>query len=187
MSVIAISALTTQRLHLRAVTQADQQELLRLWTDREVRRYLWDGRIIDMATVDGIIAASNALFREHEVGLYVLEMLSQPDQLVGFCGLRRLTTPSPDQVRGGIELLYGMFPEFWGSGIVTEAAREVLRHAFADCQIARVIAATDTPNQRSVRVMQRLGMVFETRCEWRGLDTVFYTMTPADAESPDLV
>jgi RimJ/RimL family protein N-acetyltransferase len=37
-----------------------------------------------------------------------------------------------------------------------------------------VVAATDTPNQASVRVLQRLGMFFRERREYHGLDTVFY-------------
>ena len=43
-----------------------------------------------------------------------------------------------------------------------------------------MIAATDTPNQRAVRVLQRLGMSFEERRVWRGLDTVFYAITNAE-------
>jgi RimJ/RimL family protein N-acetyltransferase len=42
--------------------------------------------------------------------------------------------------------------------------------------MASVIAATDTPNQASVRVLQRLGMFFHERREYHGLDTVFYQL-----------
>ena len=53
----------------------------------------------------------------------------------------------------------------------------MLRHGFDACGMQRVIASTDTPNQRAVRVLQRLGMSFEERKVWRGLDTVFYAIT----------
>ena len=79
-----------------------------------------------------------------------------------------------------MELLYGILPDYWGQGLTTEAAAEVLRFGFEACRMDRVLASTDTPNQRSVRVLQRLGMVFEARREYRGLDTVFYRITPQD-------
>jgi RimJ/RimL family protein N-acetyltransferase len=46
-----------------------------------------------------------------------------------------------------------------------------------------VVAATDTPNQRSVRVMQRLGMFFSERREYHGLDTVFYALAREEFKS----
>jgi len=65
-------------------------------------------------------------------------------------------------------------------GYGQEAARAVLRHGFDNCGFTRVIAATDTPNQRSVNVLQSLGMSFMQRREWRGLDTVFYQLSAAE-------
>ena len=79
-----------------------------------------------------------------------------------------------------MELLFGMQPRFWGRGFGQEAARAVLKHGFEDCGIERVLAATDTPNQRSVQVLQRLGMSFRERREWHGLDTVFYDMSATE-------
>ena len=56
----------------------------------------------------------------------------------------------------------------------------MLRYGFEDCGIERVLAATDTPNQRSVQVLRRLGMNFTERRQWHGLDTVFFDLTAAD-------
>ncbi|MFN2167885.1 MAG: GNAT family N-acetyltransferase; N-acetyltransferase, partial [Anaerolineae bacterium] len=47
----------------------------------------------------------------------------------------------------------GILPEFWGQGFVTEAAKAVLQHGFQVCRMHSVVAATDTPNQASVRVL----------------------------------
>jgi len=52
--------LCTERLRLRSVAPADRDALHRLWTDPGVRRFLWDERVIDLATVDGVIAVSAA-------------------------------------------------------------------------------------------------------------------------------
>lgn len=166
-----MTQLVTERLALNPIDTADVGALHRVWTDPEVRRYLWDGRIITETQVRQIVAESKALFADLGCGLFTVCLRDTPDTVVGFCGLRRFEDSAD------VELRYGILPDFWGEGIVTEAARQVLCHGFDNCGLSRVFAVTDTPNQRSVRVMQRLGMSFEERREYRGLDTVFYTLS----------
>lgn len=166
--------LRTKRLILRPIGAADVAALHGFWTDPAVRKYLWDNEIISRECVEEIVRASQSCFRELGSGLFALELRDAPGELVGFCGLRRME----DGVE--IELLYGILPRHWGEGMVSEAAREVLRHGFQNCGLDRVMGATDTPNQRSVRVMQRLGMVFQERRQYKGLDTVFYSISPTD-------
>ena len=166
--------LSTERLVLRPISPSDVDALHRFWTDPSVRKYLWDDEIIPRETVVEILAASDEAFRRLGSGLYAIELGAQPGELVGFCGLRYM------EGRGDVELLYGILPRYWGEGLVTEAARAVLRHGFESCGLERIMGATDTPNQRSVRVMQRLGMVFQDRREYKGLDTVFYSISPRE-------
>ena len=166
--------LRTKRLTLRPLAEADTPALHQFWTQPDVRRYLWDNEIISIEQVADIIATSTAFFDACDSGFFAIERRDRPDVLMGFCGHRQFEDGET------VELLYGILPAYWGEGLVTEAATEVLRHGFTDCGFDRVIAVTDTPNQRSVNVMQRLGMVFLRRCEWHGLDTVFYEMERAD-------
>lgn len=172
-----MSTITTERLNLRPIAPTDVEALHRFWIDPAVRKYLWDNEIISKETVDEIIRNSEACFADIGSGLFAIELAERPEELVGFCGLRRMCEPAR------IELLYGILPRYWGEGMVSEAARAVLRHGFEQCGLERIVGATDTPNQRSVRVMQRLGMVFEERRQHKGLDTVFYSISPA--ELPD--
>lgn len=169
------AVLNTGRMRLRPISSDDVDALHALWTDRDVRRYLWDDRIIPRETVEQIVAQSLATFESDGFGFFALEMQDQSGELIGFCGHRRA-----EDVQGQVELLYGIHPTYWGEGLVAEAAREVLRFGFESCDFDRVIAATDTPNQQSVRVLQKLGMTFECRREFHGLDTVFYSMTRSE-------
>lgn len=169
--------LRTERLKLRPIGSSDIPALHEFWNDPEVRRYLWDDKHVSRKTVAEIVAASEQCFADFGSGFYIIEMANKPGVLVGFCGHRRFEDGEQ------IELLYGILPDFWGEGIVTEAATEVLRHGFEQCGLGRVVAATDTPNQRSVRVLQRLGMVFQERREHHGLDTVFYSIDPQEFAS----
>ncbi|MEM9744282.1 MAG: GNAT family N-acetyltransferase [Pseudomonadota bacterium] len=157
-------------MSLAPILAADCAELLKLWRDPAVRQYLWDDELIDGDTVRQVQAASDTCFHRLGSGLYALRWRSDPGRLIGFCGFRAFDGQYP------AELLYGIYPDYWGMGIVTEAAKEVLHYGFERCAFERVIAATDTPNQNSVRVMQRLGLQFVERKLWHGLDTVFYAL-----------
>ncbi len=162
--------LLTERLRLRPIGPRDVDDLHRMWLDPDVRRYLWDDRLIGRDVVEQIVERSQRNFAERGFGFYAI-FNRDAVGLVGFCGLQ--VFEDGEQV----ELLYGILPTYWGAGIVNEAATEVLRDAFDRVGVERVLAATDTPNQRSVSVLQRLGMSFVERREFHGLDTVFYSLT----------
>lgn len=166
--------LSTKRLVLRPITLSDVDVLHTFWTDPAVRKYLWDNEVISRDRVMDIVRDSAASFDDFGCGLFAIELAALPGQLIGFCGLRRLSGTSD------IELLYGILPRYWGEGLVGEAARAVLGHGFAACGLPRILGVTDTPNQRSVRVLQRLGMVFEERRQHKGLDTVVYSISSED-------
>jgi [ribosomal protein S5]-alanine N-acetyltransferase len=155
--------LTTARLTLTAVTRDDVDTLHAMWTDADVRRYLWDDVVIDRATAEGVVAQAVRDWEQHRYGLWVI---LENGQAIGFVGLR-----STDD---GPELLYGLLPHAWHKGIATEAASAAVRYAFdvAGCETIR--AATDPPNVASVRVLERIGMQFDRRGEVGGRDTLFY-------------
>ena len=170
--------LDTERLRLTAFSMDHLDALHALWTDPDVRRYLWDGEVISRERAAEVISDSERNFAERGYGFRAMllrdEAIAEVDALVGFCGYRLF------EDSGEPELLYGILPRYWGKGLVSEAAHALIRDGFERNGFTRIIAATDTPNQSSVKVMQRLGMVFLRRGEFHGLDTVFFELTPED-------
>jgi len=161
--------LTTARTTLRPVTPHDVPALHALWTDPGVRKYLWDDTVITQERAADVVAASCADFVAHRFGLWSIHEKAT-GAWIGFCGFRPSDAGEP-------ELLYGIWPRFWGQGLVTEAARVLLAHVFVTLDVPEVVAATDVPNEASVRVLERLGMRFERRGLLNGLDTLFYRLT----------
>lgn len=172
--------LSTERLVLRPFSADDVEDLHTLWADREVRRYLFDGEVPARERVVEIVEASVEGFAELGFGFFSLRQRHSPAVIIGFSGFR------PFDEAGVVEMLFAVEPASWGSGFATEAGREVLRYGFEQCDLRRVVATTDTPNQRSVRVLQRLGLFFEKRRERHGLDTVYYAMTADEFQASDL-
>jgi RimJ/RimL family protein N-acetyltransferase len=56
------------------------------------------------------------------------------------------------------EIGFVFHPDHQGRGYATEAARELLRIAFEQMQLHRVIGRTEARNASSARVMEKLGM-----------------------------
>ena len=89
----AALTLVTPRLSLRPATEADIDALHRLWTDPEVRRFLWDGEIITRETAAEVIGDLIACFDSLGFGLWVAATFEAPRQTIGFAYLRPFGEP----------------------------------------------------------------------------------------------
>ncbi len=74
------------------------------------------------------------------------------DRVIGAVGL------SIDSTNETAELGYAISREHWGKGLGMEATRAVVGWGFRSYDLAKVFARTDARNQRSWRLMERLGM-----------------------------
>ena len=63
------------------------------------------------------------------------------------------------------ELGYWIGKPFWGQGLITEAAREVLRYAFEDLGMNRIWCGYYDGNLKSRRVQDKLGFVYHHTTE----------------------
>jgi [ribosomal protein S5]-alanine N-acetyltransferase len=147
-SDMSAPVLHTQRLRLRPFAPADIEVLHAHWIDPDVRRWLWDGNVIERDVAVGIVAESIASFQQRRFGFWVIE---SGETFVGFTGLRAI----PDAE--DIELYYGLDPARWGRGYATEASRAILRYGFDVAGLDPIYIRTDGPNLASVEVMKRLG------------------------------
>jgi len=129
----------------------DIDRLHALWTEPDMRRFLWDDIIISRDRAGEEVERGILNVARHDIGYWIIESQKQ-DDLLGFCGFR-LIEQGPD-----IELMYGLKRACWGRGLATEASRAVLAWLWASTGYQRVFARTDPPNEKSIALMQRLGM-----------------------------
>lgn len=168
----------TDRLLLRPFTPADLDALHRLWTDPEVRRYLWDDEIIPQDQTAGIIAGSQSCFESRHFGLWGIRRKQPGDDLIGFCGYWYFHDP-PE-----LQLLFGVAPDHWGKGVATEAAKAMIAYGFNTLGLDRVEASTDSPNVASWRVLEKAGMTFWKQERKQGLDARYYFIQKEPASPP---
>ena len=63
------------------------------------------------------------------------------------------------------ELGYWIGKPFWGQGLIPEASREMLRHAFEDLKMNRIWCGYYDGNEKSRRVQEKLGFVYQRKTE----------------------
>jgi [ribosomal protein S5]-alanine N-acetyltransferase len=78
-------------------------------------------------------------------------------QFVGRSALRHIHIGGRDEIEVG----YALLPDFWGRGLATEVAREIVKLAFSDLEIESLVSFTLPTNAASRRVMEKAGGAYE--------------------------
>jgi RimJ/RimL family protein N-acetyltransferase len=83
------------------------------------------------------------------------------------------------------ELGYRLHPDSWGKGLATEGAAALLHDAFSRPGITRVYAHSLLDNPGSIRVMQKIGMIYAGPWSYRGLPGAEYeALAPSRPTGP---
>jgi RimJ/RimL family protein N-acetyltransferase len=150
--------LTTDRLVLRRMTEADLDDLISLHNDPVVMRFLTGGKPVSREQVE----------REyHDVFSKDGYWVAAERGTGAFHGWFAFH-PTPDRDAGQRELGYRLRRLAWGKGYATEGSRALIERGFADPAIRRVWAQTMAVNIPSRRVMEKAGLTLERvfHLEW---------------------
>lgn len=166
----------TERLRLCRLTLDDAGLMLAIWNDPAFIRFVGDRgiRTIDEARV-ALQEGAFRLYAEHGFGPYRMSLRSD-GSAVGICGLFR---------RDGLadtDIGFSTLPQYCGRGYGFEAARAVIEHARDDARLIRLTALVASQNVASMRLIEKLGMMFEkmVRIPGDSADVRLYSMSLAD-------
>jgi RimJ/RimL family protein N-acetyltransferase len=148
--MIVPKELTTERLKLRQLCEADLDAYAAIVADPEVMRYIGDGKPLERHDAWRNIAAISGHWALRGYGLWALEEKAT-GKLLGRAGL---LFPEGWPM---IEVGWALGREHWGKGYAIEAARAALQAAF-DGGAPEVCSLILAENARSIRVAERLGM-----------------------------
>lgn len=147
--------LITPRLTLRRMLVSDTEDMYEYASRQDVTKYLaWYPHPNRDYTRDYL----QYLGGRYAAGMfYDWAVVYEPDcKMVGTCGFTSFNCSSDSA-----EVGYVLNPEYWGKGIATEALRRVLRFGFDELHLHRIEARFIEGNDRSRRVMEKVGMQFE--------------------------
>ncbi len=102
-----------------------------------------------------LIARLEAGFERDGYGFWAVELRADRT-LAGFVGLSPVPADIP--LAPAVEIGWRLARPQWGRGIAREAAAAALAHGFGPLGLDEILAYTSAANDRSRRLMERLGM-----------------------------
>jgi len=152
-----MSILKTKRLILRDWSPSDREPFARLNADPRVTEFLRGA--LTREESNSLADRIEARFLQHGFGLCAAELCDGPGKNRGFIGFIGLAVPSFDAAfTPCVEIGWRLAADYWGRGLATEGAAEIVRYAFEDLKLPSLVSFTSSDNTRSCRVMEKLGM-----------------------------
>lgn len=148
-----VPELRTDRLLLHRWRDADVAHFAAINADPEVMEFF--PSIQSYAETEAMVGRIEACFDEHGFGLWAVE-IPEVAPCIGFVGLYPVTFDS--HFTPAVEVGWRLGKEWWGSGYATEAGRAALAFGFDEIGLDEIVSFTAVANERSQRVMERLGM-----------------------------
>ena len=149
--------IVTDRLLLREITWNDLESIHNLHSVPEVDKYNTLGIPKNIDETRELMRPDIEAKREDPQERYTWRIILQDSaEFIGLAGM----TLSNDKFRLG-EIYYKLLPEYWGKGYATEVAKNLILAGFDKFQLHKVEAGVATDNERSIRVLEKVGMTRE--------------------------
>ena len=146
-----LPTLRAERLTLRTLTEADVADVLTVFSDPLVLRY-WDGPL--MTTTQDVMQYIERIhygFRRRELMQWAIADAAT-DAVIGTCTLTHLSI-----THERAEIGFALRQTRWGQGLGSEAVTVAINFAFQELGLNRIEADVDPRNERSLKLLERLG------------------------------
>jgi RimJ/RimL family protein N-acetyltransferase len=170
-----VDEVATRRLRLRRWRDDDLAAYRRITGDPAVMAHF--PGVLTPAEADGQVEWFEHHWRRHGFGVWAVEHRRTGD-LIGRIGLVVHTDWPHGPSEAEVGWLLGR--PWWGQGLATEGAMAAVREAFGPLRLRRLVSITRPDNERSRRVMERLGMLEQGSRHWRDEPAVWYAVDHPD-------
>jgi RimJ/RimL family protein N-acetyltransferase len=150
-----MTELRTERLLLRRWHDADRAPFAALNASPEVMEHF--EAVLSREESDAFVDEVEREFDELGWSRWAVELRST-GAFLGFVGLKAWPASSGLPFAPAVEVGWRLTREAWGHGYATEAARAAVAYGFETLGLDEIVSMTAVTNERSWRVMERLGM-----------------------------
>lgn len=152
----------TDRLNLRRFTLDDAVFVRELTNSPGWLQYIGDRGVRDLEAAGRyLLEGPLTSYQQYGFGLWAA-CLREEAIPIGACGLiRRHGLNHPD-------IGFALLPEYTGRGYALEMARATLQYAEGVLELPEILAITLPENERSIRLLQRIGMTYERMIQLPG-------------------
>ncbi|MEZ5173688.1 MAG: GNAT family protein [Bacteroidia bacterium] len=142
---------------LRPWTLDDLQSLLKYANNPNIARFMTDSFPHPYTEKDGVNFI-NKFSHDNPVQVFAIQVNGEA---AGGIGIH----PQGDIMRLNAELGYWLGEPYWGKGIISEAAKQMIEYGFNTFKINRIYARPYSSNKASQRVLEKSGFRLEARIE----------------------
>jgi RimJ/RimL family protein N-acetyltransferase len=148
-----MNTVRTARLELRQWREGDLAPFAALNADPETMRFFPSA--LTRAESDSLATGAQLQIAERGWGLWAVEV-ADSGRFIGFVGLAEPRFEA--HFTPAVEVGWRLARDAWGHGYATEGGRAALAFAFDELGLEEVVSFTAVVNERSRKVMERLGM-----------------------------
>jgi RimJ/RimL family protein N-acetyltransferase len=156
----------TNRLYLRELSVADDENFYLLNADEDVIKYTGDKAFESINEAKSFLENYNP-YQEYGYGRWAVIAKSN-EEFLGWCGLKY--SPEIDEVDIG----FRFFKKHWNKGLATESAKACLDYGFEKLSLKTIVGRAMEANVASIKVLEKLGMTFVGKFEFHLHDGVLY-------------
>ena len=153
--VSTLKVLETDRLILRWLTPEDAEFILQLMNEPSWLRFIGNKSVRTIEDARAyILKGPVEMYSRLGFGLYLVE-LKEEGISIGICGLIKRDSLED------VDIGFAFLPKYWGRGYAYEAASAAMAYAGNMLGLKRIVAITSADNDRSVKLLEKLGLRFE--------------------------
>lgn len=145
--------LETPRFIIREMTESDAQAMFDMNNDPEVIRYTGDPPFESLEATSAFLASYYSR-QKPGTGRWGIEERTTR-QMIGWTGIKF------EEESGLYDIGYRLPRMHWGKGIATETSAACVRYAFDALNIEKLVGRVMHDNKASIRVLEKLGLVYE--------------------------
>ncbi|MEG1256565.1 GNAT family N-acetyltransferase [Clostridium sp.] len=157
--------LETMRCKIINLQDNDYKDVEKLYIDEKVRRFL--GGTIDKTTYNSIFSEMNI---SDNSSLYWVVRHKDNNKFLGLVSI--------DLHHDGIsrEISYQFLSEWWGLGYAEEVVKRIIKYAFEELKLQKLVAETQSANEYSCKLLKKVGMELEQSVHRFGAEQYIFSI-----------
>ena len=146
---------TSKRLIIRRLDLNDVAFIFQLLNQDSWLKFIGDKQIYNLAAATKYLMDGHlSMYQQHGFGLFAVERKSD-SHVIGLCGLIKRAELVD------VDIGFAFLDEFSGCGYAYEAALLIKDYAINNLKLKRLIAIVNPDNQRSIKLLKKIGLHFE--------------------------
>lgn len=150
------SVISTERCIIRPIELSDQADIFSLRSNEQVTQFLNIARVHKQADESlKLIEFFRQQYTQEEGSTWLAVEEKKTHKVFGIVGFLGYS-----KEKQTAELFFFYLPSYWGKLFAYEVAQAMIAYAFETLKVQKITATADPENERSIRLLTRLGFKF---------------------------